>query len=624
MAIEPQQVAPAASGPHQRFREHAVDRVRRRLGSPPVVLVLAALAAGGAVAVVHTGGVTASPSAYAGMAVWGTGTFVVGGLLWRARGPDGLFSGLFVAIGFLIAAAALAGSANTAAFTVGLLAEQLAGLLTMVALVIFPSGRATRAGRIALGVMGAYVVAGFMPWLLLEPHPGPLTPLARCAGACPGNVLYVGGAQWLADAGDYLLLATRLALEAAVVAALVLRMAGAPRPQRWLLLPLAATGVGWMVMQGGYGVAVHAGGPDSPVAAGAGFGLNTARALLAAAFLTEPLMARAFSGVALQRMLRSFERASTPAERERVIAETLDDPGLRIAFWLPRSKHWVGTSGQTLELPSVRSTQVWTPVVREGHPIAAVIHDRTLTDSPEVVEAAGRALLLTLDDVGVGERVERDLRESRRRLLAADTAERRRLERDLHRTAQQHLVAVRVGLELARGRAEENDALVERLTALEENIDRTVEDVRRVASGLYTPVLEERGLKAALQDMSRWLEKRPRLELENVGRLPPELEACVYFCIVEAIGNATEHAGADAEITVRLGRDADGVRFAVSDDGRGFDPETVAGAGLAGIADRAAAFDGSAEIVSSPGSGTVVTGFVPTEVLKPQIEWTPL
>ena len=91
------------------------------------------------------------------------------------------------------------------------------------------------------------------------------------------------------------------------------------------------------------------------------------------------------------------------------------------------------------------------------------------------------------------------------------------------------------------------------------------------------------------------------------------IEAAIYFCSMEAVQNATKHAGSNARVTITLGRDRERVRFAVADDGVGMDPSAVDGDGdgLTSMRDRIGAVSGELEITSTPGRGTTVRATVP-------------
>ncbi|MGZ4110640.1 MAG: sensor histidine kinase [Actinomycetota bacterium] len=205
-----------------------------------------------------------------------------------------------------------------------------------------------------------------------------------------------------------------------------------------------------------------------------------------------------------------------------------------------------------------------------------------------------------------------ELRASRQRLVSAQDAERRRLERNLHDGAQQQLVALGVQLGLARRGAEkESPSVAEMLERLQRQSSEALEDLRDLARGIYPPLLADRGLVAALEAQARRATIPVRVEAEGVGRYGQDVEAAVYFCTLEALQNVAKYARATSA-SVRLD-DRDGTLvFSVADDGAGFDAATTGyGTGIQGMADRLAVLDGTLEVNSRPGAGTTVTGRIP-------------
>ncbi|MBI4261814.1 MAG: hypothetical protein HY658_14765 [Actinobacteria bacterium] len=208
-----------------------------------------------------------------------------------------------------------------------------------------------------------------------------------------------------------------------------------------------------------------------------------------------------------------------------------------------------------------------------------------------------------------------ELRASRQRIVAAQDAERRRIERDIHDGAQQHLVAMMVKLRLAETMAARDPDRTSRLLSeLQSDMQGTLDELRDLARGIYPPLLADQGLRAALDAQLRKVPFPVRLDADGVGRFPQEAEAAVYFCCLEALQNVSKYARAE-EVTIILRQDEHELRFSVEDDGVGFDPSTTPrGAGLQNIADRVAALGGSVEIRSAPGEGTSVSGQVPIPV----------
>jgi len=206
-----------------------------------------------------------------------------------------------------------------------------------------------------------------------------------------------------------------------------------------------------------------------------------------------------------------------------------------------------------------------------------------------------------------------DLKASRARLVAAQDRERRALERNIHDGAQQQLVALAIRTKLASSLA--GTAGAQRTAALLEDArartQQALENLREVARGIYPPLLADKGLPAALEATARKSAVPVAVDADGVGRYAEEIEATLYFCALEALQNVAGHAGAD-RASVRLSAANGDLRFQVTDDGGGFDPETTGeGSGLQAMRDRLDALGGALEVVSAPGEGTTVTGHVP-------------
>ena len=207
-----------------------------------------------------------------------------------------------------------------------------------------------------------------------------------------------------------------------------------------------------------------------------------------------------------------------------------------------------------------------------------------------------------------------DLRESRRRIVAAQDERARKLERDIHDGAQQQLVALAVKLGLVERTIARDASTAERMVA-EAKMDTNdaLENLRDLARGIYPPVLADQGLAAALRSQARKAPIPVDVEPDGVGRYPEETEAAVYFSCLEALQNVAKYAEA-GHATVRLSQAGDLLTFEVTDDGRGFDPEAAErGSGLQGIADRLAALGGTLTVRSAPGAGTSIGGSLPVE-----------
>ena len=247
------------------------------------------------------------------------------------------------------------------------------------------------------------------------------------------------------------------------------------------------------------------------------------------------------------------------------------------------------------------------PVLHQGAPVGEIAvskppgepltpaEDRLLAD---LAAQSGAALNGVRLDIELQARLAEisvqatELRASRQRIVSAQDAERRRLERDLHDGAQQYLVALGVNARLA------------------------LVSLRDLARGIFLTALADRGVIAALEAHVWSAVPAAGIDADGLAvdqRFTPEVETAVYFCCLEALQNCAKHAPG-ATIRVALGSpEPDWLTFSVRDDGPGFDPAVIqAGSGHQHMADRLAALDGTLHVSSAPGQGTTVIGRLPT------------
>jgi signal transduction histidine kinase len=229
------------------------------------------------------------------------------------------------------------------------------------------------------------------------------------------------------------------------------------------------------------------------------------------------------------------------------------------------------------------------------------------TDSA-LVEGLAASSLMMLENA----RLVAELHESRARLTEASDRERRKLERDLHDGAQQRLTGIQVRLRMVQERVDGGE-LADALDAIGDDATAAVEELRALAHGIYPPVLRDYGLADALRSFGLRAPIAVDVRDDGIGRCARTVEAAIYFCAMEAVQNATKHAGSHARVTITLGRDRERVRFAVADDGVGMDPSAADGEGdgLTSMRDRIGAVSGELEITSTPGRGTTIRATVP-------------
>jgi signal transduction histidine kinase len=296
---------------------------------------------------------------------------------------------------------------------------------------------------------------------------------------------------------------------------------------------------------------------------------------------------------------------------EEVLRRALGDPGLRLFVWLPDGETHVDMAGAphpALEAGDGRSLTV----VRRGEQAVAVVqHDARLDARPRLVADVLRAAALPLEVARLGGEVRRrlaEVRESRIRIVRAGYEERRRLERDLHDGAQQGLVAL--GMKLRRLQRRLAGADPDAGAALDDAVDQighTVIGLREIARGLRPGALDG-GLRPALEELARRTPIAMRVDAP-VDLVSDEVQIAAYYVACEAVANAVKHAGAN-RIVVQAHREDGGLRVSVADDGVG-GAVSVAGGGLAGLADRVAAHGGSLQLESPPGAGTRVEVVLP-------------
>ena len=373
-------------------------------------------------------------------------------------------------------------------------------------------------------------------------------PEAQGCGQCPTNLLLVVGDAGLVHDLGRAGLALTAACTAAFAVLATLRLARSSPARRRVAAPVLVPGVAAVAL---FGVgAVH--GLDR------GF-LSTdetdrvlrlaeagALALVAAGVALARLRTRR-TRATLARLVLDIGAAPAPGELRERLAESLGDPSLELLHRL-ESGEWIDSHGREAALPAAGGRQA-TLVRAGGEDVLAVVHRPGLLDDPALVAelATTASLALEHERLHAARRARlHELRASRARIVAAADAQRRALERDLHDGAQQRLVAVALGIRLARHRiAADDPALDAALAAAEARVRAAVVELRDVAHGLFPTVLADEGLRAALDELS---EHAPRLVPRALpaGRFPGEVESAAYFATVEALRLAEHEVTVDA------------------------------------------------------------------------------
>ena len=331
--------------------------------------------------------------------------------------------------------------------------------------------------------------------------------------------------------------------------------------------------------------------------------------------LTVDLLRSRLARGAVAELVVQLRETRGPGKLRDALARALHDPSLSLAYWLPERSRYVDVDGRPIELPTGGDSRVATIIEREGRPVAALVHDATLHDEPDLVEAVGAAAGLALENerlqADLRARLE-DLRASRARIVDAADAERRRLERNLHDGTQQRLVSVSLALGLAESKlGSEPEAARQIIEEARQALGAALHELRELSQGIHPAILTERGLGPALQELVFLAPVSTELAVPPDERLPGPVEAAAYYIVAEALANVAKYASADT-VSVTVERSNGLAHIEIADDGvGGADP--AQGSGLRGLCDRVEALGGTLAVESPPGSGTRLRAEIPCE-----------
>jgi signal transduction histidine kinase len=473
--------------------------------------------------------------------------------------------------------------------------------------VVFPHGRARSRFERAL-VASAYLLAvgGYVLGNLFhDPR------LEGCAD-CPRNLLLVHADHTLDDVANAVPSALAIVLVLAIVVHLGRRWRTATVPGRRALEPVAWTGPAAVAVAAA--TIAHFAISGSTARLGPVLGWATlVYAAIPLAFLAGLLRMR-LHRAALGDLILELSELPPPAQVRSALARALGDPSLEVAFWLPEQARYVDLDGRPLELPD-GDNRAATVLEHADERLAALVYDPSLLEDRTLVEAAGAAARLALENARLHAELRAQLAEvraSRARIVEAGDAERRRLERDLHDGAQQRLLGIRLALRLARGQlGDAGRAVEELLVEADEELEGTLDELRALARGIHPAVLTEEGLAPALEALARRASVPVELEAVPVERLPAPLEAAAYFVASEALANVAKHAQA-SRVRIDVLRENGHLVIDISDDGVG-GADAAGGSGLVGLRDRVEALNGSLRIESLPGHGTRLHAEIPCD-----------
>jgi signal transduction histidine kinase len=292
----------------------------------------------------------------------------------------------------------------------------------------------------------------------------------------------------------------------------------------------------------------------------------------------------------------------------------LRDPTLEVAYWVPGYETYADLDGRAIELRTSESRATTLIDRDDGTHVAALVHDTSLRDEHELLDAVTAAGGFALENARLHAELRARLEElkgSRARIIEVGQTERQRLERDLHDGAQQRLVALSLELGLLEERFEGDPDAKAALDQTRREIMESLRELRELAHGIHPAVVTGHGLAVALKTLVARAQVPVRLTIDLDGRLPERQEVAAYYVVSESLTNVAKYASASsAAVEVRL---ADGrLLVEIVDDGIG-GADTRRGSGLRGLADRVEALGGRLRIWSPGGGGTRVEAEIPCE-----------
>jgi signal transduction histidine kinase len=541
-------------------------------------------------------------------------SFLLAGLIAWTRRPANRLGPLMALAGFALLLRQLRYSHDAALFTTFFALGDLPYALVGHAVLVYPFGRVTDRLEKALVKLGYVTVLAFpLAVLLFYSH----DPQRQLLGFNPRDLQPRESLLTVypsADAVELLqkgfVVAFYGVISALFIAVIIRRFVRATPRARRLYAPLLLAAVALALRAVSESVFVFV---DRPFSYHYLFWWQVAGFIALPLALVAGLVRARLARAGVGDLVIELERTKAEGLRD-ALSRALGDPTLELAFWLPERRAYVDAGGRAVELPAGDDARAATKLEHDGEPVAALVHDPSLLDEPQLVQAAGAAARLAIENARLEAELRAQLdevRASRKRIVAAGDAERRRVERDLHDGAQQRLVALALQLRTAQRRLDRAaDPEVERLLdAAVDELQSAVDELRELARGVHPAILTEDGLAAALESLAGRSPVPVRLAAAPEERFPAEVEATAYFVACEALANVAKHARASAA-TVAAGR-VDGLLVVeVTDDGVGGALPSE-GSGLHGLADRVEALGGRLRVESREGEGTRVVGEIP-------------
>ncbi|GIJ59191.1 sensor histidine kinase [Virgisporangium aurantiacum] len=555
----------------------------------------------GSVWLAFTSGRVDAPWGPALLFAWMISIYVLCGLLAWWRRPGSRLGMLMVAAGFGMALTTLGRADNVVVHSVGQVLDLLPLVLFLHVFLAFPDGRLTgRLDRVLVATGYVVTIVGQVAVMALGSF-GSDNAFAVVDLPAVGDAVHAG----------ILVVLSGSALAGLVV--IVRRRLAGGRPRRrtaTLILDVFALG---LIMIAALLLMGLAPGPGFPVVQQLSL---LVLGLAPVAFLIGVLDAHLgrVGGAELFVRLRD-----DPTDLRAALARALRDPSLSLVYWLPQYASWADEAGRPVTLPNGDGAddggRAATVIERDGKPVAALVHDPSLSDERDLLDAVSAGAAIALENgrlrSDLHARLE-ELRGSRARVLEAGQRERQRLERDLHDGAQQRLIALSLDLGVLERQLGSDPAARAALTQAKREIALSLDELRDVARGLHPAVLSGHGLAVALESLAARAAVPVRLTVRLDGRLAETVEVAAYYVVCESLANIGKHAQA-TRCSVDVDRGDGRLVVEVVDDGVG-GADTERGTGLRGLADRVEALGGQLRVWTPRGRGTRVRAEIPCDV----------
>jgi signal transduction histidine kinase len=537
------------------------------------------------------------PGLEGALSVWISLPYIVGGLITWWRRPDSRFGPLMLAAGWMTFITTGSYSTEDIPYTIGQLFDLVPAAIFLHVFLAYPSGY-LRNGLERLVVVAAYVTSI-----------GLQIPKLMLGGSGPDNLLEVTSRPDTAATLEKVELWSLIALlTAGVVLLLARRRAGGRSSRRPIALLVDSYVLALAMLALLFLAGLYQWSSFETIHRITFVSLGLAPAL----FLTGLLSARLARSNAAD-LFVELDANPARADLRDALAKALSDPTLVLAYRLSDRDAWADASGRRIEVPSSEPGRATTLIERDGEQLAALLHDSSLTEERELLDAVGAAGGIALENARLQAELRariQELSESRGRVIDAEQKERRRLERNLHDGAQQRLISISLELgQISAGFQGDPEASA-RLEATREEVATSLEELRDIARGIHPAVVTGHGLTVALESLAARAPVPVELNARiDGGRFQEGLEVAAYYVVAESLANIGKHAEATSA-TVEIARANGDLVVSIEDNGVG-GADLERGTGLRGLADRVEALDGRLVVGAPSGGGTTVTARIP-------------